>query len=130
MIRRPPRSTRTDTLFTYTTLFRSWRVDRAQEAENPDAQMRVRDVRLYRQDLAQMVVARLIAALPDQIGRAHVSPPVTLALLVCLLLLYYFFSFLLSFFFPFLFFSFSFLYSFFSSSFLPLFLSLFFLFFF
>src|SRR3546814_4919608 len=26
MIRRPPRSTRTDTLFPYTTLFRSWRV--------------------------------------------------------------------------------------------------------
>src|SRR3546814_7153831 len=28
MIRRPPRSTRTDTLFPYTTLFRSQRVDR------------------------------------------------------------------------------------------------------
>src|SRR3546814_7830488 len=27
MIRRPPRSTRTDTLFPYTTLFRSYRVD-------------------------------------------------------------------------------------------------------
>src|SRR3546814_11658455 len=27
MIRRPPRSTRTDTLFPYTTLFRSWRND-------------------------------------------------------------------------------------------------------
>src|SRR3546814_12844479 len=26
MIRRPPRSTRTDTLFPYTTLFRSWRL--------------------------------------------------------------------------------------------------------
>src|SRR3546814_9748228 len=26
MIRRPPRSTRTDTLFPFTTLFRSWRV--------------------------------------------------------------------------------------------------------
>src|SRR3546814_13373216 len=26
MIRRPPKSTRTDTLFPYTTLFRSWRV--------------------------------------------------------------------------------------------------------
>src|SRR3546814_1824574 len=34
MIRRPPRSTRTDTLFPYTTLFRSYRVrrDRAQPA--------------------------------------------------------------------------------------------------
>src|SRR3546814_9390521 len=29
MIRRPPRSTRTDTLFPYTTLFRSWRPVRA-----------------------------------------------------------------------------------------------------
>src|SRR3546814_3036718 len=28
MIRRPPRSTRTDTLFPYTTLFRSWRAAR------------------------------------------------------------------------------------------------------
>src|SRR3546814_4933758 len=28
MIRRPPRSTRTDTLFPYTTLFRSWRCAR------------------------------------------------------------------------------------------------------
>src|SRR3546814_3596540 len=28
MIRRPPRSTRTDTLFPYTTLFRSYRADR------------------------------------------------------------------------------------------------------
>src|SRR3546814_11612534 len=87
MILRPPRSTRTDTLFPYTTLFRSadachhprrgvpcgrridprcrWPpppcpsrhgrgVDRAQEAENPDAEMRVRDVRLYREDRAQM----------------------------------------------------------------------------
>src|SRR3546814_7060208 len=27
MIRRPPRSTRTDTLFPYTALFRSWQVD-------------------------------------------------------------------------------------------------------
>src|SRR3546814_5375081 len=32
MIRRPTRSTRTDTLFPYTTLFRSWR----RVAENPD----------------------------------------------------------------------------------------------
>src|SRR3546814_13437959 len=31
MIRRPPRSTRTDTLFPYTTLFRSWFVSRASQ---------------------------------------------------------------------------------------------------
>src|SRR3546814_6128119 len=38
MIRRPPRSTRTDTLFPYTTLFRSWRIIEAaggQAAEAP-----------------------------------------------------------------------------------------------
>src|SRR3546814_18079531 len=31
MIRRPPRSTRTDTLFPYTTLFRSWAIGRQEE---------------------------------------------------------------------------------------------------
>src|SRR3546814_9102180 len=35
MIRRPPRSTRTDTLFPYTTLFRSAVLDRSQFAEHP-----------------------------------------------------------------------------------------------
>src|SRR3546814_8940554 len=34
MIRRPPRSTRTDTLFPYTTLFRSWR---KLDPNDPDA---------------------------------------------------------------------------------------------
>src|SRR3546814_3442748 len=33
MIRRPPRSTRTDTLFPYTTLFRSYVVDKATKLE-------------------------------------------------------------------------------------------------
>src|SRR3546814_12950810 len=46
MIRRPPRSTRTDTLFPYTTLFRSWRSaawrrhrrrDRARPLDRSDA---------------------------------------------------------------------------------------------
>src|SRR3546814_6609273 len=35
MIRRPPRSTRTDTLLPYTTLFRSVRVGRQRQAEMP-----------------------------------------------------------------------------------------------
>src|SRR3546814_16891421 len=38
MIRRPPRSTRTDTLFPYTTLFRSGRIP-AQEAGRPPADL-------------------------------------------------------------------------------------------
>src|SRR3546814_3204627 len=37
MIRRPPRSTRTDTLFPYTTLFRSGRADAAQALPEPYA---------------------------------------------------------------------------------------------
>src|SRR3546814_18654817 len=36
MIRRPPRSTRTDTLFPYTTLFRSEDVDRVGAGDVPD----------------------------------------------------------------------------------------------
>src|SRR3546814_18360532 len=35
MIRRPPRSTRTDTLFPYTTLFRSCRIDRLDQLNLP-----------------------------------------------------------------------------------------------
>src|SRR3546814_3872560 len=40
MIRRPPRSTRTDTLFPYTTLFRSWR-----SARNDPANIRCNSAR-------------------------------------------------------------------------------------
>src|SRR3546814_7529943 len=38
MIRRPPRSTRTDTLFPYTTLFRSDRLARPGKGVEPDAE--------------------------------------------------------------------------------------------
>src|SRR3546814_4106628 len=34
MIRRPPRSTRTDTLFPYTTLFRSWQKSSSRQGPN------------------------------------------------------------------------------------------------
>src|SRR3546814_10335225 len=43
MIRRPPRSTRTDTLFPYTTLFRSLRLGR-QRIRNDDAQFFDEDI--------------------------------------------------------------------------------------
>src|SRR3546814_5952873 len=39
MIRRPPRSTRTDTLFPYTTLFRSPSLDPSEIAETPRASL-------------------------------------------------------------------------------------------
>src|SRR3546814_1208638 len=41
LIRRPPRSTRTYTLFPYTTLFRSQRARRVQGAVRPDADLRL-----------------------------------------------------------------------------------------
>src|SRR3546814_15167051 len=41
--RRPPRSTRTDTLFPYTTLFRSGHADRAEHPEQRRADLRAQD---------------------------------------------------------------------------------------
>src|SRR3546814_7259224 len=73
MIRRPPRSTRTDTLFPYTTLFRSW-VDSQLSHADPN-----RISATYNH--AEYVEQR------RQIGRAHVCTPVTNAHLVCRLLL-------------------------------------------
>src|SRR3546814_2557934 len=43
MIRRPPRSTRTDTLFPYTTLFRSWRPQQRQR--RPEQRVRLQQHR-------------------------------------------------------------------------------------
>src|SRR3546814_16981637 len=52
MIRRPPRSTRTDTLFPYTTLFRSWKggPDRLVQTENVNhfARTSLVELRTYR----------------------------------------------------------------------------------
>src|SRR3546814_3218423 len=93
MIRRPPKSTRTDTLFPYTTLFRScasavrcglkrrwdWvRPKRSgEEICNPDAAT-------TGNALPEPWPLRMIAG---QIGRVHVCTPVTHAHLVCRLLL-------------------------------------------
>src|SRR3546814_9003518 len=80
MLRRPPRSTRTDTLFPYTTLFRStparlavWRA-KAQE-------------RAARQAGFAYAAYGHLKLFSIEIGRAHVSTPVTNAHLVCRLLL-------------------------------------------
>src|SRR3546814_16451116 len=78
MIRRPPRSTRTDTLFPYTTLFRSQRealarkvVDYRKDADAPAADQRVADeveapalVRSLRQRHRSRAMARLRPRLP------------------------------------------------------------------
>src|SRR3546814_9552008 len=82
MIRRPPRSTRTDTLFPYTTLFRSapmhHQICRARDADfvarhRDDGRRRCRQAEHVDRDA--------------EIGRAHVLTPVTNAHLVCRLLL-------------------------------------------
>src|SRR3546814_4385696 len=102
MIRRPPRSTRNDTLFPYTTLFRSstpveWMPDQVRHDEGTRAEFRICS-------LFVPIVALSCAGGPrqapapdrrprragesasDEIGRAHVLTPVTNAHLVCRLL--------------------------------------------
>src|SRR3546814_6460701 len=88
MIRRPPRSTRTDTLFPYTTLFRS----KAKLAKEKGPQ-KIAKIELSEKWISWVIVA-LIAfmvflniAAYNEIGRAHVWTPVTNAHLVCRLLL-------------------------------------------
>src|SRR3546814_7458353 len=62
MIRRPPISTRTDTLFPYTTLFRSW--SPAAEHEARERGLRIMTVGAHGEDL------RLIAREPTQLGQS------------------------------------------------------------
>src|SRR3546814_945336 len=106
MIRPPPRSTRTDTLFPYTTRFRSDGADRGTEPRRP-LQARTGDrggIRPARRSsgavcrgvltqhhprdqVALDFVRPRIDARRAEIGRAHVRTPVTNAHLVCRLLL-------------------------------------------
>src|SRR3546814_14727004 len=68
MIRRPPRSTRTDTLFPYTTLFRSFR---AGAPAMPDFHIGV--ARAYEHhELGGVPVGLAAGCDHQQIGRAHV----------------------------------------------------------
>src|SRR3546814_2373805 len=101
MIRRPPRSTRTDTLFPYTTLFRSktpWLPrgggGRRERPERPaQAAGRTRRGEMKWSSSAKPGLRRAVAGLAGsadqtrEIGRAHVRTPVTNAHLVCRLLL-------------------------------------------
>src|SRR3546814_13875208 len=80
MIRRPPRSTRTDTLFPYTTLFRSEQVDlrlEAQPLEGREGRQQPEADRQDRHDGEQRRVAQpgrpaQAAVGHEEIGRAHV----------------------------------------------------------
>src|SRR3546814_7357074 len=112
MIRRPPRSTRTDTLFPYTTLVRSLGpgdlLGIRREGGVDDGDLRRMNRSLCREPVRQclpgLAVERLEVAEVDrngvdrdragsggrhqaQIGRAHVCTPVTNAHLVCRILL-------------------------------------------
>src|SRR3546814_1238230 len=94
MIRRPPRSTRTDTLFPYTTLFRScidenhWIATREpQGAPKILFQHRPEYEAKDQRSGLQTDLQENIAGKAKQIGRAHVRTPVTNAHLVCRLLL-------------------------------------------
>src|SRR3546814_2970384 len=80
MLRRPPRSTRTDTLFPYTTLFRS-----AAARQRP-SRVRPPDCRRSCRRAARCPAGRARCS-GMEIGRAHVRTPVTNAHLVCRLLL-------------------------------------------
>src|SRR3546814_3854281 len=76
MIRRPPRSTRTDTLFPYTTLFRSerahrvWRCVRSDRSEAACAAAAGAGQSWSKAVAARMLVARA-RRLGVEIGRAH-----------------------------------------------------------
>src|SRR3546814_2817705 len=107
MIRRPPRSTRTDTRFPYTTLFRSGDIERTglgsqlAAERNQRGERRVdvanrQDLRVRKQQIRSHASSRpevepsgrrRAARAGSQIGRAHVWTPVTTAHLVCRLLL-------------------------------------------
>src|SRR3546814_6882962 len=104
MIRRPPRSTRTDTLFPYTTLFRSLAVGWAALilwlfTRHRGAALTARVAAAGRLALSNYLGSSLLMCAifygwglglfghVPQIGRAHVRTPVTNAHLVCRLLL-------------------------------------------
>src|SRR3546814_11920666 len=68
MIRRPPRSTRTDTLFPYTTLFRSRMV---RECDEAGVQLFV--VKQNRRNATLQVLKRAVEA--GRLGRIHLVAP-------------------------------------------------------
>src|SRR3546814_3027241 len=69
MIRRPPRSTRTDTLFPYTTLFRSGQVDRDQRQQDRH-QLRAPDDGIEQLERHHQIQPPLRALVGDQLAVA------------------------------------------------------------
>src|SRR3546814_20282623 len=80
MNRRPPRSTRTDTLFPYTTLFRSRLVDRlGRQAGHRVVKRQLADAGLERVMLAEVFHRAHLRLLVDQVEQAADSAHVELA---------------------------------------------------
>src|SRR3546814_10740082 len=75
MIRRPPRSTRTDTLFPYTTLFRSDPRDDRQDAEAGDGHQRVEIAQRLRLRTSEAhLFLRLTQRCGDHVGVVILDP--------------------------------------------------------
>src|SRR3546814_8372060 len=92
MLRSPPRSTRTDTLFPYTTLFRSARRNRPQRPrDRPDRSSRTfvhaRALLGHGVSLGPAIRDAIGGGSPSSRSEEHTSTPVTNAHLVCRLLL-------------------------------------------
>src|SRR3546814_2796875 len=73
MIRRPPRSTRTDTLFPYTTLFRSYKITRFKNVRLQD--IGFRRAREKPEKVKLFLTKRLKAALGDRYDPVAFTPP-------------------------------------------------------
>src|SRR3546814_13708070 len=73
MIRRPPRSTRTDTLFPYTTLFRSERVAEALElgGEHQEDEAQREDEDEYQAGASVLEFARFAVEVVAELRRQH-----------------------------------------------------------
>src|SRR3546814_3704242 len=69
MIRRPPRSTRTDTLFPYTTLFRSTRAEPTAADADGHPVYKISGTKIFisagEHDLTENIVHLVLARLPD-----------------------------------------------------------------
>src|SRR3546814_19635088 len=72
MIRRPPRSTRTDTLFPYTTLFRSVKSMRAGKAQLVDSYVLLKDGEAWLMGAHITPLTSASTHVIAEIGRAHV----------------------------------------------------------
>src|SRR3546814_18129762 len=73
MIRRPPRSTRTDTLFPYTTLFRSYKITRFKNVRLQD--IGFRSAREKPEKVKEFLTKRLKDALGERYAPVAFTPP-------------------------------------------------------